>query len=380
MSQQRAFLVTGATGAVGSAIVPLLLSEPGTRVHVLLRAVTDDELRARVQSLAKHWGDDVSPAALAERLAPVRGDVLLPKLGMDAGQHDLLASEVTHIVHSAGNVKLNQSIEAARASAVSGVESMLDFVRECGKARSRPKLEYLSTVGVAGRQPGLIPEAPLAGAHGYHNTYEQAKAEAEALVLREMASGLPATIHRPSMVVGNADDGRILHFQVFYHLARFLAGARTRGILPKFGEARLDLVPVDYVSRAIVASSRRDGAAGRILHLCSGPLNSALLCGLANTLRDFLHERGEKVYPLRFVPRGMLRGGVRLASWLAPMRLRRTFETLPYFLDYLDESQVFANERTDAFLRQEGIASPVLSDFLPPVLEYWYRRQPPAAG
>ena len=46
---------------------------------------------------------------------------------------------------------------------------------------------------------------------------EAAKAEAERAVWSEGA-GLPITVHRPSMVVGEAQNGRVIHFQVFYHL------------------------------------------------------------------------------------------------------------------------------------------------------------------
>jgi thioester reductase-like protein len=375
VSDDRAFLVTGGTGAVGSALIPLLLAEPRTKVHVLLRAPSDEALAARLSKLREFWGDRVDAPAESNRLIAVRGDVGERHLGMSDRAYDEISGTVTNVVHSAGNVRLNQSIEAARASAVVGVQEIIRFARTCAAASGGPKVEFLSTVGVAGRRPGLIPEDAISGEFGYHNTYEQAKAEAEQLVLREIAAGLPATIHRPSMVVGDSRDGRIIHFQVFYFLARFLAGSRTRGVLPKFGTVKLDLVPADYVARAIVASSLRRDAIGRIFHLCSGPVRAAPLADLGRSLRQYLAGRGEKTYGPRYVPRGLMRMAISAAGAVVPARVRRSLDTLPFFLDYLDEAQLFANERTAAFFALEGIASPAIAQYLPVVLDYWYARE-----
>ena len=374
MSAERAFLVTGATGAIGSAVVPLLLAEPATRVYMLLRAPSDQALGARVTGLVDFWGDRIDHNELESRLVAVRGDVCQPKLGMSQHDHDALAGVVTNIVHSAGDVKLNQSIEQARVSAVVAAAEVAQFARSCARSRPIPKIEHLSTVGVAGRRPGLIPEEPLDGAFGYHNAYEQAKAEAEAFLRREMDDGLPVTLHRPSMVVGDSRDGRIIRFQVFYHLIRFIAGSRTRGWLPRFGDVRLDLIPADYVAKAVVASSRRADSAGRIFHLCSGPDGATPLAQLGETLRHFLSGRGEAVQAPRYVSRRAMRAIVRGTTLLTAGRTRRALQSLPYFLDYLEEAQSFANEGAKEFFRTDHVLPPSPEQFLTPVLQYWYGR------
>ena len=375
MSRQRVFLVTGATGVVGSAIVPLLLAEAGTKVYVLLRASSAEELGSRIRAMLDFWGDRVDRRELPERLVGIRGDVGRERLGIGGRDFGMLVDSLTNIVHSAGNVRLNQSIADARASAVVAAEEVVRIARACGKSGVLPKIEHLSTVGVAGRRPGLIPEAPLDGVPGYHNTYEQAKAEAEQLVLREIRAGMPATIHRPSMVVGDSVDGRIVHFQVFYYLAPFLAGSRTWGVLPEFGDVKLDLVPSDYVAKAVVASSRRKDSSGRILHLCSGPTQAAPLAELGATLRRFLSARGERTFVPRYLPRAIVRQLIRVVGGIVPGRGSRSLQTLPYFLDYLDEAQAFANQGTADFLANDGLAVPRIEHFLPAILDYWYARR-----
>lgn len=381
MKRDRVFLVTGATGAIGSALVPLLLAEPATKVHLLLRATSDQLLDPRMQALLDYWGDRVDAKRVENRLFGVPGDISRPQLGMNDRDHSVLAGTVTDIVHAAGNVALNQSLEDARKSAVFSAQEVVRFARVCGKSGPSPKVEYLSTVGVAGRRPGVVPETPLEAKFGYHNTYEQAKAEAEAVVLREIAEGLRATVHRPSMVVGDSQDGRIIHFQVFYYLIRFLAGSRTKGVLPEFGDVKLDLVPADYVARAILASGGRQDSLGRILHLCSGPRRSVTLAKLGDMLRQFLSRHGEKVFPPRYVSLATMRTLLRIACAVATKRSRRAFDTLPYFLEYLDEAQLFASADTDAFLAADGLECPPVDGYLPAVLEYWYarRHKPPAS-
>src|SRR5262249_47879396 len=163
-----------------------------------------------------------------------------PFLGLDRPSYERLSREVTHVVHAAGNVKLNRPLEEARRSAVDAAGHVVSFVDACRACGGFQKLRFLSTVGVVGKMPGTVPERAFPEARAFRNSYEAAKAEAETFLLEHMARGLPATVHRPSMVVGDSRDGRIIQFQVFYHLCEFLSGRRTAGVIPGARDIRLD--------------------------------------------------------------------------------------------------------------------------------------------
>ena len=373
MSGDRVFLVTGATGVVGGAIVERLLAEPRTSVHLLLRAASETVLEQRLQSVLDFRSDRLDRERLIDRVFAVRGDVSLPRLGMTTKAYIALSSRVTNVVHAAGNVKLNLTIDEARRAAVGAADEVLRFASACSQVRSFPKVEYISTVGVAGRRPGLIAEGPIDDAFGYHNNYEQAKAEAETLMRRSMEEGASITFHRPSMVVGDSQDGRVSSFQVFYHLVRFIAGSRTHGLLPRFDRVALDLVPADYVAAVIEASSRRSDSVGQTFHLCSGPRGAILLAELGDIVRKFLEERGERVFTPHYIPRPLMRAIIELARCASVGRTRRALGTLPHFLDYLEEEQLFANDRTAEFFGAAGIEVPPIKAFLGPVLDYWLR-------
>ena len=69
----RRILLTGATGTIGSAVVPRLLENPGDRVTLLVRAPDDAQLQSRRESMLAYWGiGEADPRRL--HLEFLRGD------------------------------------------------------------------------------------------------------------------------------------------------------------------------------------------------------------------------------------------------------------------------------------------------------------------
>jgi thioester reductase-like protein len=371
-------MITGATGAIGSALVPLFLREPETRVRLLIRAESDARLQERLGELLAFWQLDGAELIRSGRLQALRGDACLPRMGLPEAVFSGLAREITHLVDTVGDVKLNRPLEEARAHAMGAVRSAVELARAALSHGQFVKLDWVSTVGVAGRLPGLLREEPVTAPRGFHNTYEASKAEAENFLLAEMSRGLPATIHRPSMVVGDSVTGKVIRFQVFYHLCEFLSGRRTLGLVPNLGDYRLDIVPVDYVARAIHAASGRPETAGRIFHLCSGPELAAGLKPLSRAVRQIMTASGRKLPRLREVPRKWFSWTAPVVARLLPARPRKQLGTLPHFLAYLAERQAFDNSRTRLFLAARGVNLPVPENCLGAILGNYLDGRGPA--
>ena len=220
-----------------------------------------------------------------------------------------------------------------------------------------------------------VPERWIRELRRFHNTYEQSKAEAEVLVEEAILRGLPVTVHRPSMVVGNSQTGKVIHFQVFYYLVEFLSGQRTFGLFPNPGETRLDLVPADYVAAAVLWSSEQQQTTGRILHLCAGPDRAVAITELLRVVRAAFQRVGINLPQAMTVPAVGFRAAVPIVRLLSSARRRRALSTLPIFLDYLKENQSFANAETERILQQAGIPTPVPETFVPKMLEYYLARR-----
>lgn len=365
------YFLTGGTGAVGSAIVPLLLSDPNTEVRLLIRADSDEALAQRLDNLVSFWGWSDSHEQ-RDRLKAYRGDAARLNFNLPDSEYAGLVGECTHIIHCAGTVRMNLSIEDARRSAVGSAQETVNFARSLAAEGRLSKFEYVSTVGVAGKRPGALPEIWIDEPRAFHNTYEQAKAEAEEIIRSAILDeGLPVTVHRPSMVIGDSRDGRIIHFQIFYFICEFLSGRKTFGFFPDFGEVRLDVIPVDWVAEAIVASSRDVATEGKIFHLCSGPEQAPRLEELKEVVRSAFKACGLSVPHGIRLPRSVFAVLARLAARLVPLSRRKALATLPIYLDYLADRQGFDNAAYTSWLVARGLSFPQVKDYLPRVFGYY---------
>ncbi len=351
--------VTGATGVVGSAVIAELLMRPDVHVTALIRGESDDEVQRRgdalLQSIDRHT------PGYAARFQVVRGDITKANLGLSENSMASVAAQTTRIVHSAGKVKLNQSIAEARQHAIFPAEQVISLAKRCGHLK---KIDVLSTIGVAGKMEGNVPESRLTHEREFHNTYEQSKAEAEELYWQQAANGMPLSIHRPSMVVGDSKTGWVLQHQVFYYLCDFLSGQRTFGILPRFNSQMLDIVPVDYVSRCITASLFDSESVGKVFHLCSGPIDELRITHLRATIQNAYTSIGAQCRNGLALPKEVFAGIAWLLSRLGPKGLRKPAKTVPFFLAYLGRRQVFESQMTQNWFRRFDITLPKPSDYL----------------
>lgn len=361
---KREIFLTGATGVLGSELVPQLLADPDTTLWLLLRARSPDELTARASSVLE-FATRAGALEPARRVRPVRGDVALPQLGIEPREYASIKSSVTHVVHSAGDVRFDRSIEQARRTAVTGLQQILELVRDAPRLT---KLEYVSTVGVAGRRTGIVPELPLPLCElGFRNTYEQSKAEAEEHLLAEMSKGLCATIHRPTMIVGHSRNGRIRAPQGFYFLVDYFLGLRGDGVVPDCGSVLMDTVPIDYLTRAIDHSTTAADFTGKILHLASGPAAWSL-AAVVDSARSLLRARKQSDRPVTALPLDRFEQHVADKCAAGDRFYQAMAQLLPYFSDDIE----FENRHSVELLTRAGIELPTVDSYLRTVIAaYW---------
>jgi thioester reductase-like protein len=341
-------LLTGGTGFLGREIIPRLIMTAGAQsIFVLIRGCDDDEacrrFHALVDSIRLRW-----PGLDLMRIRPLRGDVTLPWLGLDPKDARALAGGITRIVHAAASTRLNSSLTEARRANLGGTREVLRLAELCRRLQS---LAWISTAFVAGDREGRIMERELQCGQGFRNAYEQSKFEAE-LMVRSVATRLPITIFRPSIIVGDSQDGYTCNFASIYWPLRLIAEGATRSV-PGDPQAPLDLVPVDYVADAIVQLMKNDDAIGRCYQLVagrSGTVSTREL--LERAIRRF--DRGGK--PLSFVTPRM-----------------ETDSRLRVFFAYLLSHKEFDDSDARAALRESGLRCPRVTDYLDQLFDFCER-------
>ncbi|MEV0293122.1 SDR family oxidoreductase [Nocardia sp. NPDC050710] len=334
------YLVTGATGFIGRHFIPELLKRDGD-IHVLVRPGVDSA--DRFACCAREWAAD-------DRIRPVRGDLGVPGLGIDPAWLAEHRGTIDHVFHLAAGYDLTEP--------GGGTRHLVDVAEDLEAAL----LHHVSTVEVAGTFEGLFTEDMFDQGQVLATPMQRTKFEAEKIV-RESALGW--RIYRPSIVIGHSRTGEIDRVDGPYYFFRLLRmAAQLPRILPvlapKLGET--NMVPVDFVARALAHLAHLDGPNSTTFHLVDPRRQSA-----AEALNLFADEAGAP-HLVEVMPKRTLEMMLRVpgAKWLLPR------VGVPQ--DVLAHSEFtcwFDCRNTTAALAGTDIKVPPLAGYAALIWKYW---------
>jgi NAD(P)-dependent dehydrogenase (short-subunit alcohol dehydrogenase family) len=355
----RAFL-TGATGFIGRHLAELLLAR-GDTVHALVRRSSVsrlEALRARLDG--------------GDRLIPVVGDLEAPLLGVGPEQLDRLRGSIDHVFHLAALYDMSASAHRLEAANVRGTWHAVQLANAIRAGR----LHHVSSVAAAGRYRGVFREDMFEEATGLDDPYFRTKHASESVVRAECR--VPWRIYRPAIVVGDSRTGEMDKVDGPYYFFRLLQrlAAALPARLPLVGVesgAELNLVPVDFVARAMDHIAHQEGLDGRTFHLVDPKPKTVL-----QTIDIFARIAGAPRFRVKI-------GGPlapRLASWVAgprgvvPQRiggaaLNSLFGIPPRLLQNLDWPTRFDCRQTRRALTGTGIEVPPLESYAQKLWDYW---------
>jgi thioester reductase-like protein len=339
--------VTGFPGFLGTELLPRVLRRaPDTDAVCLVQRKFARLARSRLEQL------ELAHPGMEERVRLVEGDITLPDLGL-GDESSVLASATTEIYHLAAIYDLSVSRELGFRVNVHGTRNLLAFARECpGLAR----FHYMSTCYVSGRYPGIFSEDDLGKSQDFNNFYEETKFLAELDVHEALVKGMPGTVYRPSIVVGDSQTGETQKYDGPYYMIRWLLRQPRLALLAVVGNprhTRVNVVPRDYVVEAVAHLSGLAHSVGRVYQLADHqPL----------TVEEMLKEIG-RATGRRIIPVPMPRGVAKWALDKVP-GLQRLMRIPPESVDYFVHPTHYAtfNARTD--LEGSGIGVPPFGSYV----------------
>lgn len=267
-------LLTGATGFLGAFLLYELLQQTPATIYCLIRG--EDQSDAGMKKIKACLSDyGIWQGTFADRVIPLVGDLSQPYLGLSKTDFYQLADNIHTIYHNGAQVHHLSPYAQLRAANVLGTVEVLKLA-----CHGVPKpLHYISTLSV-------FPPVPLPGKHRINEQddlsqypvpaggYNRSKWVAEQLVTQARDQNLPVTIYRPGPLSGHSETGIYNPNDFLY---RLMQGYIQSGMAPQ-GNLPLDLLPVDYASKAIVYLAQQSTARGKAFHLIHPrPASSDLL-------------------------------------------------------------------------------------------------------
>src|ERR687897_523529 len=362
------YFVTGATGFIGRNLVDLLLERDGT-VYALVR----EGSRGRLEELRSRWsvGDD--------RVVGIVGDLSQPRLGVSDDDLARLRGEVDHLFHLGAVYDMTADAETQRVANVEGTRHMLEFAH----AVEADRIHHVSSIAAAGLYKGIFREDMFEEAQDLDNhPYFRTKNESEAVVREE--SDRPWRVYRPGIVVGHSETGEMDKIDGPYYFFKLIR--RIRNAVPQWMpmlgvEGReINIVPVDFVARAMDHIAHLDDLDGRAFHLTDpNPLTAG---EVIDTFARAAHGPQSSVrVPARAVEAAQPLA--RLALRAVPLSDGLTDLVLAEFgiprsvLVYVNYPTSFDSRQAQAALAGTDISVPPLEAYAGKLWDYWERHLDP---
>jgi len=362
-----AYFITGGTGFLGRNFIETLKDRPGD-IYVLVRSSSlhkFDELKERL-------GD------AGDRLKPVTGDLLQPKLGVEEKTIASLKGKISYFCHFAAIYDISATEEDQSATNLEGTRNAVQLA----EAIEAASFEHVSSIAAGGLYQGTFREDMFEEAENLAHPYFSTKHDSEGIVRRECS--IPWRVYRPAMVVGHSKTGEIDKIDGAYYFFKSLQ--KIRRVLPPWFPlvgiegGKFNIVPVDYVVEAMAHIVHQSDLEGRCFHL-TDPEHYSM-----GEVMNVFAEAGH-------APRFSMRLDTRMFSFI-PGTIRTTLSSLPpvkriinTLLDdmglpdsvtmFMNYPTRYDNRDTERALRGSGITCPNLQDYAPTIWDYWERNLDP---
>lgn len=343
-------LLTGFPSFGARKMCEEILRTPKTLVYAVVHEKLAEDAMLALDGL---------PLESRQRVVLLDGDAASMDLGLSGREFRAVTREVDRIHHAAEVSYLGAERDAAELTNVGGTREILEVAEACPELKC---LVFHSTAAVSGDRTGLVREDELDKGQGFRNVVEETKAKAERILRRRMARApqIPMCVVRPGIMVGDSRSGEVDRFDGPYLLILLLVTSPPDFALPLpgRGDSPLNLVPVDYVTRAARAIGLDRRAPGRTFHLVDpSPLT-------ARRVFELVARAGGRRMPRGFIPANLTKALLRTPG------LDRFAKSPRAFLDALGTPVTYSTANTDEILSDRNIQCPPFESYVDRLVEY----------
>lgn len=299
-------MLTGSTGSLGSAFLPLLLMKPEvSTVYCLTRSAI------QVERYTSSWaGSELTQETIVQKLKYIQADFSREYLGLDDRTYADLLANVNVIIHLAWDVNFNRSLQSYESPHLSGLRSLVDF---SATSERRAKIVFASSTSYAiawasAHNKKTIPEDIVLPPREVSDTgYGESKQAAERiLALASDRSKVPVDILRVGQIAGP----RVATSKAFWSkhewIPSLITTSKSLGLIPDV-HIPIDWIPIDELAQITMEIALEESPAANAIderaaddplriYNCVNPRPSSWTA-LTSVLSRFLP--GARVVPLK---------------------------------------------------------------------------------
>jgi thioester reductase-like protein len=313
--------------------------------RALVHAVVHPKLRKDAESAL-----DGLPLDARKRVQLIEGDAAAMDLGLSGKEIRALGREVDRIHHCVQVSYVGAERAVAEHVNVGAAYEVLEIARVCAHLKC---LIVHSSASVSGDRAGVVREADLEHGQRYRNPVEETLARAEKVYRRAMKT-VPIAVLRPSIIVGDSETGEVDRLEGPYLLILLMLAAPPDFALPIPGRADvpLNMVPIDFVTKAALAIGRDARAPGRTFHLVDPrPLPSRKVI-------ELVARAGGRRVPSAFLPTNLTRALLRAPG------LERVAKSPRAFFEAMLLPVTYDHTGADELLEAANITCPPLTSYV----------------
>src|SRR5439155_10558839 len=236
-------------------------------LNLLVRAKNQQEARERLwQSLQLHMDFPEFQEYIDSRTRIFLGDLTEQQFGLPQDEYQALAQSTDSLIHCAASLNRKSEKQCLNVN-LRGTLEVIQLARRAQEHHGLRRFSHVSTVAVAGTRKNEVVQEDTAIDWGRsdYDPYARTKKFCEHMV-HQLLPDVPRTIFRPAIVLGDSRRPETTQFdmvQAFSVLA-------SLPVLPLRPTDRIDIVPADYVGKAIVGIHQKEAPAYPRYHLSSG--------------------------------------------------------------------------------------------------------------